>query len=81
MTEKEILEKISRIISEKLEVPLDQITMDADFIKDLGADSLDVVEMIMAIEDEFGIDEIPESEAEKIRLVKDAVSYLAGILK
>jgi len=81
MTEKEILARIAKIISEKLEVPIEVITMDADFVKDLGADSLDVVELIMAIEDEFKIEEIPESDAENIKLVKDAVAYLAAKLK
>ena len=68
-------EKVKEIIMEQLGVGADQVTPEASFIDDLGADSLDTVELVMALEEEFGI-EIPDEEAEKIATVKDAVSYL-----
>ncbi|MCB1152955.1 MAG: acyl carrier protein [Deltaproteobacteria bacterium] len=58
-------------------ISADRITMDSDFIKDLGADSLTVVELVMGVEDEFGLDEIPESEVEQIRTVGDVVAHLS----
>ncbi len=70
-----IFEKIKKLIAEQLDVEEDEITMEASFQDDLDADSLDVVELIMAIEDEFDI-EIPDEEAEKISTVKDAVDYI-----
>ena len=68
-------ERIKEIIVEQLGVEEDQITPDASFIDDLGADSLDTVELVMAFEEEFDI-EIPDEDAEKIRTVKDVISYL-----
>jgi len=68
-------EKIKKIIVEQLGVEEDEVTMESSFIDDLGADSLDIVELIMAIEEEFDI-EIPDSEAEKIVTVGDAVNYI-----
>jgi len=70
-----IFERIKKIISEQLGVDEDDITMESSFIDDLGADSLDIVELIMALEEEFEI-EIPDSEAEKITTVGDAVEYI-----
>ncbi|MGF7057254.1 acyl carrier protein [Brassicibacter mesophilus] len=70
-----IFEKIKKLIAEQLDVEEDEITMEASFQDDLDADSLDVVELIMAIEDEFDL-EIPDEEAEKISTVKDAVDYI-----
>lgn len=70
-----IFEKLKGIVAEQLEVEEDEIKMESSFQDDLDADSLDVVELIMAIEDEFDI-EIPDEEAEKIKLVKDAVDYI-----
>jgi acyl carrier protein len=67
--------QVKEIIMNKLGVEMDQITSDAAFIEDLGADSLDTVELVMELEDKFGI-EIPDTDAEKIRTVKDAVQYL-----
>ena len=68
-------ERINEIIMEQLGVDEDQITPDASFIDDLGADSLDTVELVMAFEEEFDI-EIPDEDAEKIRTVKDVTDYL-----
>jgi acyl carrier protein len=67
--------KVKQIIAEKLGVSEDKITPQAAFVDDLGADSLDQVELIMAFEDAFDI-EIPDEDAEKMRTVKDAMDYL-----
>jgi len=69
-------EKIIELIADRLQVDAEKITPEASFIDDLGADSLDTVELIMAFEEEFGIEEIPDEEAEKIRTVQDAIDYL-----
>ncbi|HDN58982.1 MAG: acyl carrier protein [Candidatus Neomarinimicrobiota bacterium] len=69
------LEKIKDIVAEKLGVEKEKVTPEASFIDDLGADSLDTVELIMKMEEEFGI-EIPDEEAEKLRTVGDVVNYL-----
>lgn len=69
--------KIKDIIVEQLGVDAERIKPDASFIDDLGADSLDIVELIMAMEEEFDI-EIPDEDAEKLRKVQDVVSYLEG---
>ena len=68
-------DKIKTIIAEQLQIDEHQVTPDASFMDDLGADSLDTVELIMALEEEFDM-EIPDSEAEKIRTVKDALDYM-----
>jgi acyl carrier protein len=70
-----IEEKVKRIIEEKLSVNPDQITVSAKFAEDLKADSLDTVELVMALEDEFGLD-IPDEEADKIKTVGDAIKYI-----
>ncbi|MDP8216990.1 MAG: acyl carrier protein [Candidatus Kaelpia imicola] len=70
-----VAEKVKKIISEQLNVKEDEITDNASFVDDLGADSLDTVELVMAFEEEFGI-EIPDEDAEKIRMVSDAVKYI-----
>ena len=70
-----VFEKVKAIIVEQLGVEEDSVTMEASFIDDLGADSLDLVELIMAFEEEFDI-EIPDEEAEKITSVTDAVNYI-----
>ncbi|MEE8185640.1 MAG: acyl carrier protein [Thermodesulfobacteriota bacterium] len=67
--------KVRKIIIDQLGVSEEEITPEASFVDDLGADSLDTVEMVMAFEEEFGV-EIPDEDAEKIRLVQDAVSYI-----
>lgn len=69
------LEKVKKIVSDQLEVDAEQVTPDARFADDLNADSLDVVELVMALEDEFDI-EIPDEQAEKILTVEDAVNYI-----
>ncbi|NLV37488.1 MAG: acyl carrier protein [Clostridiaceae bacterium] len=68
-------EKVKKIIVEQLGVEDEEVTMESSFIDDLGADSLDIVELIMALEEEFDI-EIPDSEAEKIATVGNAVDYI-----
>ena len=68
-------DKVKEVIVNNLGVSEDQITEDASFIEDLGADSLDIVELVMAFEDEFGL-EIPDEDAEKIITVKDAIDYI-----
>jgi len=67
--------KVRKIIAEQLGIEEDEITMESSFIDDLGADSLDIVELIMALEEEFDL-EIPDSEAEKITTVGDVVEYI-----
>jgi acyl carrier protein len=68
-------EKITEIIVEQLGVKPEEVTMEASFVDDLGADSLDTVELVMALEEEFGI-EVPDEEAEKLVTVGDAVKYI-----
>jgi acyl carrier protein len=68
-------EKVKKIIVDQLGVEESEVTPEAKFIEDLGADSLDTVELVMALEEEFGI-EIPDEDAEKIVTVKDASSYI-----
>ena len=68
-------ERLVEIIAKQLGVDEDNVTADASFMEDLGADSLDTVELVMALEEEFDI-EIPDSDAEKIQTVQDALSYL-----
>ncbi|MCP4213841.1 MAG: acyl carrier protein [bacterium] len=75
MTKEEILVKVKGVVAEKLNVGEDQVTADAKFVEDLGADSLDQVELIMALEDEFEL-KIPEDEAEKLTTVGVAVEYI-----
>ncbi len=68
-------DRVKSIIVEQLGVDADEVQPEASFVEDLGADSLDTVELIMAFEEEFGV-EISDDEAEKIRKVKDAVEYI-----
>lgn len=75
MTPEEIFDKVKKIIVEQLGVTESSITLEASFIDDLGADSLDIVELIMALEEEFDT-EIPDSDAEKIVTVSDVVDYI-----
>lgn len=71
----EIAEKVKSIIAEQLGVSLEEVQPTASFIEDLGADSLDIVELIMALEEEYDI-EIPDEDAEKIQTVQDVMSYI-----
>src|ERR1041385_5628610 len=73
--EKTTEQRVKEIIVEQLGVNADQVTPDAKFIEDLGADSLDTVELVMALEEEFG-QEIPDEEAEKWRSVGDVIKYI-----
>ncbi len=75
MSSEEIFDKIKDIIVEQLGVAEGTVTLEASFIDDLGADSLDIVELIMALEEEFDL-EIPDADAEKIVTVSDVVDYI-----
>ncbi|RMG53393.1 MAG: acyl carrier protein [Acidobacteria bacterium] len=76
MTKESIEEKVKEIIVEELGVDEAEVTPNARFVDDLGADSLDTVELVMRFEEEFGI-EIPDEDAEKILSVRDAIEYIA----
>ena len=80
MTKEEILVKVKNVVTEKLNVGEDQVTADAKFVEDLGADSLDQVELIMALEDEFDL-KIPEEEAEKLSTIGAAVDFILTKIK
>ena len=71
----ETADRVKKIVVEHLGVEQDKVTEDASFIDDLGADSLDIVELVMAFEEEFGV-EIPDDAAEKITTIKDAIDYI-----
>ena len=73
-------EKVKSIIAEQLGVKPEEVTPEASFVDDLGADSLDTVELVMALEEEFGI-EIPDDDAEKAKTVGDVISYIDNKLK
>jgi acyl carrier protein len=75
-----VAEKVKSIIAENLDVDEQEITADASFTEDLGADSLDIVELVMAFEEAFGI-EIPDEDAEKITRVREAVDYIESKAK
>ena len=76
----EIEAKVKKIIVEQLDVEESSVAPDAKFIEDLGADSLDTVELVMALEDEFGLD-IPDDQAEKMTTVGKALDYIVGHAK
>ena len=71
----ETADRVKKIVVEHLGVEQDKVTEDASFIDDLGADSLDIVELVMAFEEDFGV-EIPDDAAEKITTVRDAIEYI-----
>jgi len=79
MEKDELLQKIKVIVADKLSISEDQVTEEASFIDDLGADSLDTVELVMALEDEFDMD-IPDEDAEKLTTVGKAMEYVLGHL-
>lgn len=79
MDRNEMQKKVVNIIANQLGVEKDLVTLEANVVDDLGADSLDVVELVMALEEAFDL-EIPDEEAEKIRTVKDIIEYLAKSL-
>ncbi len=75
MSEQSVEERVSNIVCDQLGTSRDKISLETSFINDLGADSLDTVELVMEFEDEFGIN-IPDEDAEKIHTVGDAVKYI-----
>lgn len=75
MDHDEIYDKVKEVIVDQLSVEEDDVTEDASFVDDLGADSLDIVELVMALEETFGVS-IPDEQAEKIKTVGDAVSFI-----
>ena len=75
MSDKPIEQRVKDIIVEQLGVTAEQVTIEASFIEDLGADSLDTVELVMAFEEEFGV-EVPDEDAEKLQKVGDVVKYI-----
>ena len=78
MSEKSIEQRVKDIIVEQLGVKPEQVTPEAKFIEDLGADSLDTVELVMALEEEFG-NEIPDEQAEKLQSVGDVIKYIEDL--
>jgi acyl carrier protein len=76
----DIVAKVKKIISEQLGVPEADVKPEASFVNDLGADSLDTVELVMALEEEFGV-EIPDEDAEKIATVQNAIDYIKAKAK
>ena len=77
MSDKSIEERVKEIIVDQLGVSADQVTLEAKFVEDLGADSLDTVERVMALEEEFDV-EVPDDEAEKLQAVKDVVTFITS---
>lgn len=76
MTKDEVLSKVKKVIESELGRKEEEISLDSAFVEDFGADSLDVVQLVMGFEDEFGID-IPDEDVEKMRTVRDAVEYIS----
>jgi acyl carrier protein len=77
MSDKSIEERVKEIIVDQLGVSADQVTLEAKFVEDLGADSLDTVELVMALEEEFDV-EVPDDEAEKLQAVQDVVTFITS---
>ena len=80
MNQEEIFKKIQKLLSAQFDVSEDKITMQTDIAKDLGADSLDVIDILMSVEDEFKI-EVPDEDAENIKTVEQMVEYVKNKLK
>ena len=78
MTPEEIFSKLQELIAEQFALNQEEITMASSFTDDLGADSVDLVELVMAMEDEFGLDESPEEELAQLKTVGDCVRFLSG---
>lgn len=79
MNEDEVYEKVKAVVVEQLGVSENEVTKEASFVEDLGADSLDSVELLMALEEEFGT-EISDEDAEKLKTVSDTIKYIKGKL-
>lgn len=79
-TEESMLEKVSKLLAEQLNVSVDAVTPEKEIVKDLGADSLDIVELMMALEDEYGVT-LPDDEVVDVKTVQDIVDMLAKIEK
>ena len=77
----EIFKTMQDLIAEQFAIDADEISMDSSFVDDLGADSVDLVELVMAMEEEFEVGEIQEEELGKLKTVGDAVNYIASKLK
>lgn len=77
MSDKSIEDRVKEIIVDQLGVSADQVTLEAKFVEDLGADSLDTVELVMALEEEFDV-EVPDDEAEKLQAVSDVVNFITS---
>jgi len=75
MADASLESKVRKIIADRLQVDIDSVTPEANFVEDLGADSLDLVELVMAFEEDFGL-EIPDQDAETMKSVGDAINYL-----
>ncbi len=80
MNQEEIFKKIQKLLSAQFDVSEDKITMQTDIAKDLGADSLDVIDILMSVEDEFKI-EVPDEDAENVKTVEQMVEYVKNKLK
>ncbi|KXB40970.1 acyl carrier protein [Amygdalobacter nucleatus] len=75
MSKQEILDKVTKILVDQLDVKPEEVVLEANFLEDLNADSLDIVELILVMEEEFNL-QIPDEDAEKIQTVGDAVKYI-----
>ncbi|MBQ5739944.1 MAG: acyl carrier protein [Oscillospiraceae bacterium] len=80
MSMEEIFKTLQKFIAEQFALSLDDVTMDSSFENDLGADSVDLVELVMTMEEEFEVDEIPEEDLMTLKTVGDCVRYIAGKL-
>ena len=72
-----VFEKLSKLIAEHFSIDMEDITMDTSFVEDLNADSIDIMDLMMSVEDEFGLAEVDESAMESIKTVGDVVGYIS----